>query len=121
MAQPAPKPDGKQVTPLLVDWLLHEMCGTVSAKKIVEMNAQLMERYDFGMKKYGQPLMTGDGRNEVVDAREEALDMLQYTYKAILNGRGREVQAEMAPYIAALCKMLNISVVEKQMTVREKP
>lgn len=41
----------------------------------------VLERDAFGRKKYGQPLMSEDGRNGYEDARQELGDLLQYTYK----------------------------------------
>jgi hypothetical protein len=108
--QPPPVPKGDPVTPLLVDWLIHSFAGTLSAEQIVDINEKLIERYHFGLQKYGQPLMTKDGRDEVVDAREEALDMLQYVYKAKLNGRYEEARKELVPYVVILAKLLEIRV-----------
>jgi hypothetical protein len=42
------------------------------------------ERDAFGRAKYGQPLMSQDGRNGVEDARQEAGDLLQYAFKVWL-------------------------------------
>lgn len=72
-----------------------------------------MNRYFFGLAKYGQPLMTLDSRNEVIDAEEEALDMIQYAYKAKLNGRIEELRGVLFPYIVTICALLDVSVVQK--------
>ena len=42
------------------------------------------ERDAFGRAKYGQPLMSEDGRNGVVDARQELGDLVQYVCKVSL-------------------------------------
>lgn len=46
-----------------------------------ELLQLVQERDAFGRKKYGQPLMSQDGRNGYEDARQELGDLLQYTYK----------------------------------------
>lgn len=46
----------------------------------------VLERDAFGRKKYGQPLMSEDGRNGLEDARQELGDLLQYTYKMYVAG-----------------------------------
>jgi hypothetical protein len=46
----------------------------------------IKQRDAFGRAKYGQPLMSQDGRNGVEDARQEAGDLLQYAFKVYLSG-----------------------------------
>lgn len=41
------------------------------------------KRNDFGSKKYATPLKVGDGRDSLVDAYQEALDLCVYLRKAI--------------------------------------
>lgn len=43
----------------------------------------IRERDKFGMRKYGQRLTSGDGRDSLVDAYQEALDLVVYLRKAI--------------------------------------
>lgn len=63
--------------------------------------ALVSERDAFGRAKYGQPLMSLDGRNGVEDARQEAGDLLQYAFKLTL------LQAdEKADDVAALRALL---------------
>ena len=45
----------------------------------------IRKRTEFGQKKYGTVLMTGDGRDNTKDSLEELGDLLQYLYKAKLN------------------------------------
>lgn len=40
-------------------------------------------RIEMGMEKYGQALMTNDGRDPLVDAYQEVLDLAMYLRKAI--------------------------------------
>lgn len=49
----------------------------------------LRERREHGIRKYGQPLMTEDGRDTLRDAWEEALDLACYLTKALLQRDGR--------------------------------
>ena len=79
--QPPPIARGEPVAPALLAWLEHNA-------RVRELVAK---RHAFGMRKYGQPLMTEDGRDTVRDALEEAGDLLQYTFKARMRG-GRELR-----------------------------
>lgn len=46
--------------------------------------ADIHDRIAQGQRTYGQPLLTGDGRDSLWDAYEEALDLAIYLRKAIL-------------------------------------
>lgn len=50
-----------------------------------EVLQQLFQRYNFGLQKYGQPLMSDDGRDSIRDANEELLDAIQYVIKCKYN------------------------------------
>lgn len=50
----------------------------------------MKERDDFGMKRYGEPLPIGQGRDHLKDAYEEALDLVVYLRAAILERDGEE-------------------------------
>lgn len=50
----------------------------------------VMERGDFGARKYGTPLRTNNGRDAVADALEEALDVLAYLTQKMLESDGIE-------------------------------
>ena len=50
-----------------------------------EVLEQLFKRYNFGLEKYKQPLMSNDGRDSVRDANEELLDCIMYIMKCKYN------------------------------------
>jgi hypothetical protein len=62
--QPAPKPGRRNVT-----------------KEVI---ADLVARSAAGVKKYGTPLQTHNGRDALVDAYQEALDLCVYLKQALL-------------------------------------
>ena len=62
--QPIPKPGKEGITQLVI--------------------ADLLEREKRGIAKYGRTLETHNGRNALVDAYEEALDLAQYLKQEIL-------------------------------------
>lgn len=68
--QPAPKPGGVPVQAVLIE--------------------ALKQRMDFGLKKYGRPLETHNGRDPLRDMWEEMLDMVSYFTQYILE-RGVEL------------------------------
>jgi len=76
--QPPPVNKGTPVPPAFQAW---------AREKNFVVAAELSKsRSDFGIEKYGQPLMTQDGRDSVEDAIDEIGDFFHYTQKAIMNG-----------------------------------
>lgn len=54
--------------------------GDVWLEVIEDMN----RRRQMGIDKYGTPLQAGNGRNSLVDAYQEALDLVVYLRQAII-------------------------------------
>lgn len=88
--EPAPINKGVEVTPLLLNWL-NQNGASESTLSLIHA------RHQYGLKKYGQGLMTEDGRNTFEDARQEAGDLLQYLFKAHLRGE-RPTPEELAQF-----------------------
>jgi len=76
--EPPPLPKGVEVTPLLIKWLSRIPLLNPEVISLVE------SRRLYGIQKYGQSLMSQDGRNGLEDARQEAGDLLQYLFKEFL-------------------------------------
>lgn len=91
---PAPKAGGREVTPGLVANLLEH--GFDDAAQLV------LERDAYGRGKYGQGLMTDDGRDKIEDARQEFGDLLQYVAGAKMEGR------DLAPLRALVPALLHV-------------
>lgn len=96
MSVPEPPPinEGENVPEHLIEWLRKNM-GTEAEDCIHGIH----ERDNFGFQKYGQHLMTGDGRNDIEDLRQEILDALQYAMKAKMNKKSLK---PIMPYLRAL-------------------
>jgi len=64
-----------------------------SGGKVVftELIKDIEKRAEFGRKKYGQELMTNDGRDTLIDAYQEALDLTMYLKKMLME---RELMQE---------------------------
>lgn len=77
--EPRPRPQGQVVSDGLITYLKNR-------PKTQELVRLVQQRHQFGMLKYGQPLMSQDGRSGVEDAKQELGDLLQYCYKCRLNG-----------------------------------
>lgn len=76
MQQPAPINEGENVPKAFQAW---------AWKHGKEHAVQLSKERDaFGQEKYGQPLMTGDGRDTIKDITDELGDGNHYLYKAIM-------------------------------------
>jgi hypothetical protein len=76
--QPAPKQGGVEVHSLLDTYLK----GT-AGEHDKYFREKLEERYKFGKSKYGQGLMTNDGRDGPRDLEEELLDATYYLVKCL--------------------------------------
>lgn len=88
--EPPPVKRGVEVTPLLLEWLEKEGASD-HVKELIRAHHE-----------YGQGLMSEDGRSTMEDARQEAGDLLQYLFKAI-------IQQRVAPSVEAVvdhCRVL---------------
>jgi hypothetical protein len=72
-----PKKGKEEITPE-VKSILDLYRGQYTSRLVDHMLKTLDERTAEGVKTYGTPLMTFNGRNALKDAREEAYDLLQY-------------------------------------------
>lgn len=84
--QAAPKPGTENVFPVAIDGL-HEFVDYAMPDlefALGTTEAWLKTRYEEGLKKYGTPLQTFNGRDAVQDAWEEAADLTQYLEQAML-------------------------------------
>jgi len=89
--QAKPQNKGKQVYEVTLDYL-DELKNQTFVKETKEL---LYQRYKFGISKYGQPLMSEDGREEVQDCVEELADAIQYLSKAKYNKRDLTIIKEL--------------------------
>lgn len=106
--EPPPRNEGEDVPTEFIKWLIRKRDNRSLSLESVESLVQLtLERRSFGIQKYGQPLMTGDGRDEVEDARQEAGDLLVYLMKAKMNKRDPEqVKRIFSSVIDAIFELL---------------
>jgi len=109
MSKPEPPPacEGDPVTIKLIDWINQNQIPSKTKPSFGRKQASaaiklIEERDEYGFKKYGQHLMTKDGRNTIEDARQEFGDLLQYIYKAKLNGEDIEPIRELFPVLKKL-------------------
>jgi len=84
----APNPGLDQVTPKAV-----EMIGMVrDCHDAAQIAGLIEERDQFGRAKYGQSLMTFDGRDTAKEIEDELADAIQYTAKGLVEGSVTEYQ-----------------------------
>jgi hypothetical protein len=101
--EPPPKDCGVAVTPLLCDWINGlETDHHITQQVKVRMRDLIMARHNYGMDKYGQPLKTEDGRDSVEDGRQELGDLMQYLFKAKMNGEDIAPIMELIPFLLKL-------------------
>lgn len=98
-----PVPHGTVVTPHLIKWIESQPISGVRVHQIV---ADILARDAYGRRKYGQPLMSEDGRDHVNDARQEILDALQYIQAARI--QGSDVR-ELLPLLRLVTRMIEES------------
>ena len=102
--EPPPERSGVAVTPSLIEWI---GSNKIMTPKIKELGIQLItNRYEFGMEKYGQPLMTEDGRDTEEDALQELGDLIQYLFKAKLCGDKVEKVKDLIPLLLVLLQSM---------------
>lgn len=97
--EPPPRNSGIEVTKALIQWLETKDIDSISTQSAINLVAS---RNSFGIQKYGQPLMSQDGRDSVEDAMQEMGDLLQYLYKAKLNGEDITKIRRILPVLSTL-------------------
>jgi len=104
--EPPPQPHGEAVTPVLLKWL--DSCSDKDHccySDACDCMSVLVKRRDaFGRAKYGQPLMTKDGRDSVEDAMQELGDLAQYMFKARLNGENLDQVVKLLPLLQLIAR-----------------
>ena len=98
--EPAPENAGEPVTPALVAWIQAQGLDEGTKRSVI---AGVEERSAFGAEKYGQVLMSRDGRDSVNDAAQELIDCLQYIQAARRKGQDLE---PIKPLIALLTQLV---------------
>lgn len=101
--QPDPKREGQPVTAALLQWLKETK---LSLEQQEQIRSVIEQRRQYGLKKYGQELYSNDGRDDVIDAVQELANLLQYSYKAKMNGRVEELLEQLSPLLSALNELL---------------
>lgn len=84
--QPPPQPTtGPDVWPLVIAKIRDFGFTHANFAKLV---ADCEERNQIGTAKYGVPLRVGDGRDSLIDAYQECLDLIVYLAKAAFERQG---------------------------------
>lgn len=97
---PPPVNKGIIVPEKLIEWINQQ---SVLSDDIKTTTINLIQsRNDFGVEKYGQPLMTQDGRRTMQDAMEELGDLMQYIFKAKLNNEDTTEIKQLLPVLFLL-------------------
>lgn len=100
--EPDPQYSGQAVTPILVARLKELRCDTALIELIEARDA-------FGRQKYGQPLMSNDGRDGVEDAKQELGDLLQYCQKCVMAKQDTgELKALLVASLPILSELLGV-------------
>lgn len=102
--QPPPKPGGQEVWPAVVDDLLGNVDGDLG-RVAAGLLADIQERQQVGLERYGTPLQTHNGRDALTDAYQEALDLVVYLKQAILEKGDSTPGALHAAYFEARCAL----------------
>jgi hypothetical protein len=77
--EPPPIPNGN---PHIADLVIQDL--DKRSEKVADLVSQdIQEKKQMGIEKYGVPLQAGNGRNALVDAYQEALDLSQYLRQEI--------------------------------------
>ena len=85
--QPPPAASEGDVWREVIDWMgSRDVCGPA-------VLAWMEERRRLGIERYGQPLQRGDGRDHLIDARQELLDAVVYLWACDRRDEARDVVA----------------------------
>lgn len=74
----------------------------------------LTERESYGVKTYGQPLMTHDGRDNERDEEEEMIDLIMYQAKNFLERK--DFKRQLVERLLVLCPELTDAWLRQQVT-----
>src|SRR4051812_45104974 len=85
--EPKPKNEGVEIYPIVLKRIEESKMNNEDKNNLIKL---LNDRYTFGLKKYGQSLMSQDGRDSIEDAIQELGDFLMYYIKAELNKENTE-------------------------------
>jgi hypothetical protein len=99
LPEPSPKNAGEPVTPALVAWIQTQGLDEQTKREVI---AGIEERSAFGAEKYGQVLMSLDGRDSVKDAVQELIDALQYLQAARMKGQSLD---PIKPFLSLLTQL----------------
>jgi len=93
-SKPEPDPvfSGEPVPDKLISFL---QSSNIDGNVLVSAVKLIRARDAFGRDKYGQPLMSKDGRDDIEDAMQELGDLMQYAFKARMNGRSLDKLREL--------------------------
>lgn len=76
--QPPPVPNGAAAWPAVVAYT--RQSGIDAGERLDMLLADMIARDESGRQKYGVPLTANNGRDALVDAYQEALDMVVYLF-----------------------------------------
>lgn len=85
----------------LKKWISETPLSDEIKKKAIDL---INQRDTYGFNKYGQHLMTQDGRNTKEDAKQELGDLFQYICKMIMNGEDTTSIEELLPFLDLILK-----------------
>lgn len=125
--EPLPKDIGESVTPILLAWFYNIKLSPIqSTYNITDSDIKLaidliQARDSYGFNKYGQHLKTQDGRDSQEDAIQELGDLLQYVFKAKLNGEDIDKIKRLLPILIKLTFRFNFTflIYYKQSTMKK--
>lgn len=99
--EPDPINKGKPVPTELIKWIKENIDSPEQRQAAISL---INARDQFGRQKYGQPLMTEDGRDTIEDSKQELGDLIQYIMKAKLNGEDLTPIRRLLPVLIKLLK-----------------
>ncbi len=110
---PEPKPENKgiEVYPI-IKLELEKLPDSVEKREILTL---LSKRREFGLNKYGQTLMSDDGRNTTEDAEQELGDFLMYFEKLKIRIDNKQESADKLTRLSKLLKFTTEFVISREM------
>jgi len=101
-----PKPIMTKNSKNVPDNLINFLHNNFSNSESIFLCNQILDRMNFGIKKYGTALHSFNGRDAVNDANQELIDAIQYIFQAHLENKDLSEFYELLKLILKIVEIL---------------
>ena len=118
--EPPPINVGLPVTPALLYYIQDTVDHSLDGVRRVKFVSDLVKSRDaYGFEKYGQHLMSEDGRCTMKDAKDELADFMQYAFKLKMQDTATREDVEELRALVDFAERI-VNGIDNQVTYRQK-